>query len=267
MKKITSLFTLAVLFASATTFAQFSCANAVPIASGFTANNISTPGAGAGSPAAWVTVSDDCQGTGGFSSTLTNSTCWNQVFDTVGDDYLFKYTTGNVAGESVYFKIVTGQRFMGIKAFTGCNGTTLSGCLSGAYAAGNIGATLSVSATNLPANQTIYFGVGVWSTPNNLVFNVTEFTVTPAPLGNDTFISDNGFTVSPNPVNDVLGISHPSKIVKSYAIHNLLGQEVMTDKMNLQQTEINVAALNAGTYLLSLETEDGQLQTVRFIKQ
>jgi len=130
MKKITFLLQVTFLLSTGFAFGQFGCDQAIAITNGFTASNITTPGAGGGSPAAWVTVSDDCQGTGGYSSSVANSTCWNQVFDTVGDDYLFKYTTGNVAGESVYFKIITGQQYMGIKAFTGCSGSTLSNCLS-----------------------------------------------------------------------------------------------------------------------------------------
>ncbi|MES2748541.1 MAG: T9SS type A sorting domain-containing protein [Bacteroidota bacterium] len=266
MKKITFLLKTSFLLIAGTAFAQYGCTQAITITNGFTVNNISTPGAGAGSPAAWVTVSDDCQGTGGSSSSVPNSTCWNQVFDTVGDDYMFKYTTGNVAGESVYFKIVTGQQYMGLKAFTGCSGTTLSGCLSGAYAAGTIGATLSVSASNLPANQTIYFGVGVWTLPNNLIFNVTEFTVT-LPLSTVSFNNTNGFKVSPNPVNDILTIAHETKILKGFTIYNLLGQEVMNNKIGIQQSEINVSNLNIGTYLLNLESEDGQIEVIRFIKQ
>lgn len=265
MKKITFILKAIVLLTTSISFGQYGCDQAVAITNGFTATNISTPGAGAGSPEAWVTVSDDCQGTGGFSSSVNNSTCWNQVFDTVGDDYLFSYTTGNVAGESVYFKITTGQRYMGIKAFTDCNGTEFSGCLSGAYAAGTIGATLSVSASNLPANQTIYFAVGIWTLPNNLIFDVTEFTVT-QPLGTPSFETDN-FKLSPNPVHDVLAISHPAKNIKGYTVYNLLGQQVMSDKTGSQLSEINVVSLNPGTYLLNLESEDGQIQVSRFIKQ
>lgn len=265
MKKITFILKAAVLLTTGIAFGQYGCNQAVAITNGYTATNITTPGAGAGSPAAWVTVSDDCQGTGGFSSSVNNSTCWNQVFDTVGDDYLFSYTTGNVAGESVYFKITTGQQYMGIKAFTDCNGTTFSGCLSGAYAAGTIGATLSVSASNLPANQTVYFAVGVWTLPNNLVFDVTEFTVT-QPLGTPSF-EDNNFTLSPNPVHDILKISHATKNIKNYSVYNLLGQQVMANKKNTQLSEINVSDLNSGTYLLNLESEDGQIQVMKFIKQ
>lgn len=267
MKKITLLLQATLLLSTSLSFGQFGCNQAVAITNGYTAANITTPGAGAGSPAAWVTVSDDCQGTGGYSSSVNNSTCWNQVFDTIGDDYVFSYTTGNVAGESVYFKIVTGQAYMGIKAFTGCNGTTLSGCLSGAYAAGTIGATLSVSAANLPANQTIYFGVGVWSTPNDLAFSVTEFTVTPPALGTEPLNPDNSFVIFPNPVKDILTISHPTKNITGFAIYNLLGQEVMSNKTGVQSSEINVSDLKSGTYLLNLQSEDGQREVSRFIKQ
>ena len=266
MKKITFFLKATFILTTSLAFGQFGCNQAVPITNGYTSTNITTPGAGAGSPGTWVTVSEDCQGTGGFSSSVPNSTCFNQVFDTVGDDYVFSYTTGNVSGESVYFKITTGQSYMGMKAFTGCTGTTFTGCLSGAYAAGTIGATLSVSAANLPANQTIYFAVGVWSTPNNLAFNVTEFTVTP-PLSTEPFNSNNSFKIYPNPVSDVLNISNPTKNLKAYTIYNTLGQKVLKNTTSLQQSEINVSNLKLGTYLLNLETEDGQVEVFKFIKQ
>lgn len=174
MKKITILLSMFFLGALAS-YAQYSCANAVPITSGFTQSNIVTPGLGNGSPGNWVTSSPDCQGTGGYSSTLNfNTTCFDDVFMFQGDDYLFKYTSGPVAGETAYFEILIKTRYMGLMAFSDCNGSVISGCLSGAYSGSfnTATGTLSVTVTNLAANQTIYFGVGIWADPKVLNFDL-----------------------------------------------------------------------------------------------
>lgn len=264
MKKITLLLFMFFLGALAS-YAQHSCTNAVAITNGYTVSNVTTPGAGVGSPAAWVTQSIDCQGTGGISSTLgTNSTCWNQVFDSAGDDYLFSYTTGATAGESIFFEIRIRQSYMGIMAFTDCNGTSISGCLSGAYAAGITNpATLSVSANNLQANQTIYIGVGVWSLPNNLDFDVTNFTVTPPALGIDDLHKDE-IKLFPNPVTDMLNISG-LKNVSNVAIYNMLGQEVIKQS-KLENEQVDVSGLAPGTYLVKVNT-DVATETYKIVKK
>ncbi|HLA56781.1 MAG TPA: T9SS type A sorting domain-containing protein [Flavobacterium sp.] len=263
MKKIT--FLTAIVLMSAIVNAQYSCANAVVLTNGFTANNITTPGAGAGSPAAWVTSSIDCQGTGGYSSNLAfTTTCWNQVFDTIGDDYMFQYTTGANAGESVFFEIVSRQSYVGLMAFTDCTGTALNGCLSGAYTA-NVGtgtATLHVSASNLPANQTVYFGIGVWSTPNNLDFDVTNFTVTQLGVGD---FNQNKMSIYPNPVTDVLNIGNITGMA-DVSIYNLLGQEVFRKSGIDDESHINVSGLSSGTYLVKV-TVGEKMETFKIIKE
>jgi hypothetical protein len=263
MKKIT--FLIAIVLISAIANAQYSCANAVVLTNGFTANNITTPGAGSGSPAAWVTSSIDCQGTGGYSSNLAfTTTCWNQVFDTIGDDYMFQYTTGATAGESVFFEIVSRQSYVGLMAFTDCNGTALNGCLSGAYTAsiGDGTATLHVQADNLAANQTVYFGVGVWSTPNNLDFDVTNFTVTPA-LGVNG-VNQSKISLYPNPVNDVLNIANVSGTADVF-IYNTLGQKVLGVNKADFERQIDVSGLTSGTYLVKIIAGDKK-DTFRILK-
>lgn len=263
MKKITLLFFM-LCMSTVSVQAQYSCANAVQLTNGYTATNITTPGAGSGSPAAWVSQSVDCSG--GTSSTLGASTCWNQVFDTAGDDYMFKYTTGAVAGESIVFEVLVRQNYMGIMAFTDCNGTSLTGCLSGAYAAGVSGgsATMTISANNLAANQTIYIGVGVWSTPNNLNFDVTNFTVTVPPLGVNE-VEQNKIRVYPNPVADLLNI-YGLQETSDVAIYNLIGQEVLRVNKFDGQSNINVSSLSPGTYLVKVSA-DAKTETYKIIKQ
>jgi hypothetical protein len=265
MKKITLLATILFGAAPLIVKAQFSCANAVALTNGYSAANVTTPGLGAGSPGAWVTQSMDCQGTGGQSSTLGDgSTCWNQVFDTVGDDYVFSYTTGDVPGETVFFEILTRQSYVGIMAFTGCDGTALSGCLSGAYSAGvdDDGATLSVTATDLPANQTVYFGIGVWTLPNDLDFDVTNFTVTMPLATDETIRTKTG--VFPNPVGDILHFSNVNSNC-DVMVYDLMGQKVVSQK-SLVSSQMDLSGLPAGTYLVKVDSGQ-ETQTFRILKK
>lgn len=246
-------------------YGQYSCANAIPITSGYTQSNIVTPGVG--SPGSWVTSAPNCQGTGGYSSTLTfNTTCFDDVFISTGDDYMFKYTSGAVAGETAYFEILIKTDYMGLMAFSDCNGTVISGCLSGAYSGSfnTATGTLSVTVANLAANQTIYFGVGIWADPKVLDFDVTNFTVTPPGLSIGD-VNQDKVKLFPNPVTDVLNISG-LKEVSTIAIYNLLGQEVIAKKDINEQKQVDVSSLSPGTYLVKV-TANAKTETYKIVKE
>lgn len=254
MKKITLLFIFINSFFSAQ--AQFSCAGAVPLTNGFSQANITTPGLGAGSPGTWITsFSSQCLGVSG--------TYYDNVFVTVGDDYAFSYTTGNVAGESVSFNFTTNSSYQGACIFRGCNNGAMTDCLAFKYNANP--ATYTLTASNLGANETIYIAVGIWSTPNNLNFSVNNFTVT-QPLGiaeNDT----KNINVFPNPVKDYLQISNTYQAISEVMLFNLVGQEVMRENWTgTNNTSIDMTNLTSGTYLLKFVV-DGQIETRKIIKE
>lgn len=143
--------------------AQFSCGTAVTISNGYTSGIISTPG---------TSGSQDWVGT----ATATCGTASNSAF-TSSDVYLFKYTTGAVAGEAFYFSIecdyVTDDEHA-IGVWTGCSGSTLSGCVTSTYEFANVE---GVCAQNLAANTTYYIGVGKQYGTKALKFKVLDFTV------------------------------------------------------------------------------------------
>ncbi|REC63488.1 hypothetical protein DRF65_05160 [Chryseobacterium pennae] len=263
MKKLSFFMVSLFVSISSVAFAQFSCSGAVPITNGYTASGITTPGTGAGSPEAWVTLAPTCSG--GYSTSQPTSTqSHHQVFTTAGDDYVFSYTTGPVAGESVSFEILTHQPYMGLMAFTECNGTELSGCQTGAYSP-STNATLRVTANNLPANQTVYFGVGIWSTPNNLNFDVTNFTVTPSSLGlNETEMKKNSLEVYPNPVQDILNFSN-LKGNADVTVFNMQGQKVMEKHIKADET-MNVSELISGTYMVNVINNNNK-KTFKVLKK
>lgn len=237
MKKI---FTILLVLVTVVVSAQLSCTSAIPITNGYTNMGISTPGTG-GAPGSWVTSATLCGTAGQYH---------HNCYTSVGDDYVFSYTTGAVAGETISFTIKTNINYIGLVAFTNCTGTSFSGCLDWRYAPTN-GTTMTVTAPNLPANQTVYFGVGIWSTPNNLMFDVTDFTVTAAPAS----VAENsidGLKVYPNPVKDLLKLE-AQDVIDSVEIYNLAGQKVksVTGSGRLEEN-VDVSSLASGVYSVKI---------------
>ena len=84
-----------------------------------------------------------------------------------------------------------------------------------------------------------------------------------AQLSTDEPLAEQNISISPNPASQQLFIKGiPS--VSNYEIYNSLGQ--LLNKGLTSENEINISRLNKGLYVLSLEAQDGQRQTFKFIK-
>lgn len=243
--------------------AQFSCSGAFVIANGFTANGVTTAGGGANS---WVTSAQAC--TGGVTNPpvpLINGT----PFTTTGDDYVYKYTTGSVAGETAVFEINTRTTYTGLLAFTSCNGTVLSGCVQGA-ASSFYGGTSSnpfhmkVTAANLPANTDIYFAIGTTNSNMALNFDVTNFTVTGGSLAtNEVATKADQLNVYPNPVKDFLSINN-LKSNSNVTVVDMSGKEVINTTLKKDE-KLNVSSLEKGVYIVTVGTKD-EKKSYRIVK-
>lgn len=245
MKKLYFLSVVALL-SSGLMKAQFgSCANARPITNGFTESNITTPGTGT-APESWVTdFSSQCLST-------TGGSYYGSVFTSSGGDYLFSYTAGSVAGESISITIQTQGSYHGIAIFTDCTGTSIDGCVAWKYNASPGTATLT--ANNLAANQTIYIAVGIWASPNNLNFSVTDFTVTPSAMSVNEGSSKTLSNVYPNPVKDILNISN-LKEKTNVTIVDMSGKVVKQEAVSAEG-KIDVSRLLPGTYMVNVGTRE-----------
>ncbi|MUV02200.1 T9SS type A sorting domain-containing protein [Flavobacterium rakeshii] len=73
------------------------------------------------------------------------------------------------------------------------------------------------------------------------------------------------FTYWPNPVRDVLTVSYSSQIT-TVKVYNMVGQEVLSQKVNALEGTINMSALQDGTYLVNVAT-DTATKTIRVIKK
>ncbi|WP_312090673.1 T9SS type A sorting domain-containing protein [Chryseobacterium sp.] len=224
--------------------AQFgSCANARPITNGFTEANITTAGTGT-APESWVTnFSSQCL-------TTTGGQYFGSVFTSTGGDYLFSYTSGNVPGESISITIQTHTSYQGVAMFTNCTGTSIDGCLAFKY--NSSAGTATLTTANLAANQTIYIAVGIWASPNNLNFSVTDFTVTPPSLSVNESDLKSSTNVYPNPVNDILNISNLKEKTK-VSIVDMNGKVVKSEIVSTEG-KIDVSHLVSGVYMVNIGT-------------
>jgi hypothetical protein len=73
------------------------------------------------------------------------------------------------------------------------------------------------------------------------------------------------FRAYPNPVQNVLNLSY-NKSISNVKVFNLLGQEVMTNAINANQSQINMSHLASGTYLVKV-TADSQVKTIKVVKE
>ena len=161
MKKITFLLSFFAFVFSSQTFAQYGCSSGVVITDGYTANGITTPGTAG--PEDWNTnPTTTCGG--------TSNSYWDD------DVYLFTYTAG-ATDEEISMTTFSRNSWNGLGIFSTCTGTALDGCLDTAGTTSS-NSTKTVTA-NIAAGQTVYIAVGQWGTPNDLDFDVTEFSVTP----------------------------------------------------------------------------------------
>lgn len=92
-----------------------------------------------------------------------------------------------------------------------------------------------------------------------------DYTVTVSPnLATDTF--DNAkFTSFPNPVKDDLNLSY-DKNITNISVINLLGQEVLSVKINSNDAKIDMSTLKSGIYMVKVFTEN-QEKTIKVIKE
>jgi len=174
------LFGATLLLGASSAMAQFGCGSAIVVTDGYTATGITTPGTGG--PEDW---NDNPTGTS------INSSYWDD------DVYLFEYTAGATA-EQISMTIFTNNTWTGIGIFDDCTGTTFSTELDAAGGSSSSGIPLTVS-TSIAAGNTVYIAVGQWGTPNDLDFDVTDFSV--VTCLNPTAINVTGITTTTADIN------------------------------------------------------------------
>lgn len=144
------------------TLGQFGCGNGVVLSDGFTQMGITTPGDGG--PEDW-------------NVNPTGTSIFEDYWD--DDVYLFEYTAG-ATFEEISMSIFTRNNWNGIGIFENCNVDSFSDELDASGSSSSSDVTQTVEAFLSPG-QTVYIAVGQWGTPDDLDFDVTDFTVTQIP--------------------------------------------------------------------------------------
>ena len=91
-----------------------------------------------------------------------------------------------------------------------------------------------------------------------------DFTLNIANLS--TVASDKAsLSVYPNPSKDILIVNYKSEI-NDIKIYNLLGQEVLSSKMNKSDFQLNISHLSSGAYVVKLASPEGN-HSFKLIKE
>lgn len=121
------------------------------------------------------------------------------------------------------------------------------------------GTTVIPSTTVMVSGITYY----VTQTANGCESNTLGILVQDS-LSSPSFDISN-FEYHPNPVKDILNLSHTQEI-SEVGIFNLLGQQVFSKKINATESQIDMSNLPQGTYLLKASI-DNQTVTIKLMKQ
>nr|WP_299207084.1 T9SS type A sorting domain-containing protein [uncultured Brumimicrobium sp.] len=84
------------------------------------------------------------------------------------------------------------------------------------------------------------------------------------PLSTDNQETLSSISIYPNPVKDVLTIDNVEKNTQ-YSIHSVLGEVVLSGKLNETTNKIETSKIQNGVYILRMVNE-GNTRTVRFVK-
>ncbi|MNX88463.1 hypothetical protein D3C86_1204330 [compost metagenome] len=122
-----------------------------------------------------------------------------------------------------------------------------------------------ISLTGLTPGETIY--VAVWQYESIFgpavrgEFKISAFN---ASLGTGT-VDTPKFSFYPNPVTDVLNLSYQNGI-SEVAVFNVLGQQVMQKTVNENESQLNMSALEQGTYLVKV-TSGNETKMIKVLKK
>ncbi len=106
-------------------------------------------------------------------------------------------------------------------------------------------------------------GIDFFSIDGTNKFYVDSFVFTDNVAGTQDFASK-GFSVYPNPVNNILNLQAKESI-SNVAIYNVLGQEVYSAKVNAMTSQVDMSQMASGAYFVKVNI-NGTEGTVKVIK-
>ena len=126
------------------------------------------------------------------------------------------------------------------------------------------GATPEIAFTTNGTVRFAFTGQTTENTTSDVEFFIDNFRVTQNTLSAAQF-DIAGFNFYPNPVKDVLNISHKEN-VSGIQIFNLLGQNVLDKKLNGTEVQVDLSSLPTGNYMAKVQL-DNVVKTIKILKQ
>ncbi len=198
-----------------------------------------------------------------LSAELPAPSCGNFNFATAGKDVWYSFVvpaSGNATVETA--GTTTGGPGIDtvVQAYTGtCGALTAVNCDDDGATEVTVGHSKLVL-TGLTPGQTILLRLfGYNGAQGNFGLSVYDASLSTVEL------NDTQFTAYPNPVKDQLTLTS-SEAIESIQLFNLVGQEVISQKINAASAQIDMSHLPSGTYLVRAYA-NGQLKTIKVIKQ
>ncbi|MCO6162933.1 GEVED domain-containing protein [Flavobacterium sp. NRK F7] len=140
-----------------------------------------------------------------------------------------------------------------------CGALVLLGCNDSSSTAGDDHPLITVSGRT--PGETLYYRVWEYSNDN---FGEFQVSVYDASLSATAFELTN-FMAYPNPVKDILNLEYTSNMT-SVTVFNMIGQQVINQKVNATAAKINMTELNSGTYVVQVVI-DGTTQVLKVVKE
>lgn len=120
---------------------------------------------------------------------------------------------------------------------------------------------LSEIVTTLAAG-TYYVQVDMWGAGDEDTFDIGYFDPS---LSSPTLVEEAELSYFPNPVKDKLTLKAQQNI-QNVSVFNMLGQEVMRTKMNVQRGDLDMSSLQSGPYFVKVSIND-TVETIKIIKK
>ncbi|AWI26960.1 T9SS type A sorting domain-containing protein [Flavobacterium pallidum] len=124
------------------------------------------------------------------------------------------------------------------------------------------GAYSKVVITGQTPGDMLYLRIYEYNNDNAGAFGLTAYDESMLGV---TGVDHSKFNAYPNPVTDILTVSYGQNIT-DVAVYNLLGQQVMTKKLNANTGQIDMSNISAGAYFVIVNTVDGT-KTIKVLKK
>ena len=184
-------------------------------------------------------------GTLGFSNGLTNN--GNINIEIGGTTAGNTYDVVNVTGTATLGGVLNVTLFNNYQPTFGTQTYTIL------TATNRAGTFVTVNLPNLSGTT--------WAITYNPTTVVITSTTTVLATDNFQFA---GFEVNPNPTNDILNLKN-SQNIDNVIVFDLLGKEVLTQKINATDSQIDISTLSSGMYLIKVKAGENS-KIIKIIK-